>query len=208
MQYRAATEDEYILAENADNQQYGEHIRIAREDVWLDIGAHIGAFAVQIAPYVAGVYCFEPEHENFGLLMQNIRRLDNTRCYLAAVVGTQTRGRRLHVYGQGKTSWHSLVDKPPYERTVYVGCLDIRTVLDLSHANSIKLDVEGLEFEILMAVEGYADIEQIVFEWHPHLAGEENFTPLMKRLSQDFPYTWVKHREGEKNTLVTVRKFL
>lgn len=63
----------------------------AAPTVILDIGAHIGTFAVLAAQLwpAAEIYCFEPNKRSFELLCENTRTFGNVRCYNVAISYTQ-----------------------------------------------------------------------------------------------------------------------
>jgi predicted RNA methylase len=68
---RVGTWDGALVREAAEENRYGFAGKYPRETVFLDVGAHIGGFAIAAAERGARVWCFEPGPENFGLLMEN-----------------------------------------------------------------------------------------------------------------------------------------
>lgn len=70
-------EDEYKLAE----------VKLEPADVVVDVGAHIGWFALAAARRGAGiVVCAEPFAENFELLESNLRHVSSTTLALSAAI--------------------------------------------------------------------------------------------------------------------------
>ncbi len=68
---------------------------LSKEDVILDLGAHIGFFSLAVAPYVKSVISIEPEEENYRYLCKNIEKnnLSNIQTIpkaLAKEEGTKT----------------------------------------------------------------------------------------------------------------------
>jgi FkbM family methyltransferase len=106
----------------------------------LDIGANIGTHAIGISPYVKRVMAFEPDSDNFDLLVKNV---STTMCrnvipVPAAVsdvlgqVGTQ--------FDYGKTSLTLSGEIP---------ATPIDMIQELPHIDFVKIDVEGMELKVL-----------------------------------------------------------
>jgi len=119
----------------------------------VDIGAHIGVFAVQASASSDTVICYEPHPRNFGLLQKNIaiNALNNVKALRQAVSDSQGI-RRL---------WIS--DKKSYGHTFYpsnggfVSAIDVEsvTLADVFSSNGLhridflKMHCEGAELDIL-----------------------------------------------------------
>jgi hypothetical protein len=54
-------------------------------DTVLDIGAHIGIFAVRVAPLARRVLSYEPAADNYELLVENVRRFPHVRARRLAI---------------------------------------------------------------------------------------------------------------------------
>jgi tRNA G37 N-methylase Trm5 len=54
-------------------------LNVEKNDVFLDIGAHIGLYSIRLAQRVSKVIALEPELQNYGSLLRNIlvNRLNN-----------------------------------------------------------------------------------------------------------------------------------
>ena len=106
----------------------------------LDIGANIGTHTIGIAPHVNRVMAFEPDPDNFELLVKNIATAmyNNVTPVPAAVsdvpgqVGTQ--------FDYGKTSVTSSGEIPS---------TPIDMIEGLPRIDFAKIDVEGMELKVL-----------------------------------------------------------
>lgn len=107
----------------------------------LDIGAHIGTFSVPASRYVKEVIAFEPSAESFALLSknsaQNSANVSLRNHALGAVPGTGA----LEVRAASNAGAHTLVQGSDFE----VAALDHKDV----QADFIKMDVEGMELQVL-----------------------------------------------------------
>ncbi len=111
-----------------------------KESVVLDIGAHIGTFAIPISRSVARVVAFEPSAETFATLkrnaLQNSCDIDTRNKALGARAGQGSMAHR----NAANAGAHSLVPGSD----VAIGTLD----QEVPRADFIKIDVEGMEAEV------------------------------------------------------------
>ena len=123
-------------------------------NVIFDVGAHRGESAIEFNRIFPSstVYCFEPEQENFLALKENIKPYVNLHSYdfaLSAYSGkadiilnedSQTHSLR-NAYGKTYQARRQIVN---------VETLDnMMMKLDISAVDLLKIDVEGMEIEVL-----------------------------------------------------------
>lgn len=134
-------------------------------DVWLDIGANIGAFAIRAAEFVKEVIAIEPDPGNIQNLRRNIELnlVENVYVLKAAVIGGPGEWVTLAL-SNTFSSTHRL-GKIRGRKTIEVAGININDTVETYRANKIKMDCEGTEAEILEALD-FAPIEEIVFEYH------------------------------------------
>ncbi len=161
---RPFSDDPIAVNEVHNWRSYESFVRLREGQIVLDVGAHIGAFALRASKFVGPsglVIAIEPEPENFRLLVDNcaLNHAVNIRPYniaLSSSPGT----RKLRVYGRGRTMIHSIEDGgPPDEpqhgtgyRSVEVDCETLDSLshrLGLKKIDVIKIDVEGHEISLL-----------------------------------------------------------
>jgi FkbM family methyltransferase len=132
----------------------------------LDIGAHVGAYALKALRDFPGskVVAYEPHPDNFRLLEHNTRGLPVT-CVNAAVVGRfPGPGRTLRLL-QGFTSLgHAL--SPLGWQTEQT--LDVPGILarELPPADLVKIDTEGSEDAIVRGYPHWPGVRGCILEWH------------------------------------------
>jgi len=125
----------------------------------LDIGAHVGTFSLPFAPTVR-VIAFEPVHDTFALLEKNMGRVPGTHDVRNIGLGAQSGSASVAQRSASNAGAQTLA---PGEGVV-VSTLDA----EVSQADFIKIDVEGMEEDVLRG--GVQLIERchptILFEVH------------------------------------------
>lgn len=148
----------------------------------VDIGAHIGTFAVYAAQSCpeAKIFCYEPEALNYQLLNFNIRQnklKGHITAYNCAVASTG--GQRQLAVGDSLSNSFHLV--PRGARHQPVQCITLGDILEYHELESIdllKMNCEGAEYEILESCsdEILRQIRNIRLEYHnldsPERSGE------------------------------------
>lgn len=149
----------------------------AKTDLFVDVGANYGEFSIMVANLVDRVICFEPNPNVFPYLQKSFAHLDNVTLFRKAL-GTESKKCEFtfnrHYSGGGSTiierplKWKHKGDgnniqfqKEEYYDTIKVHMVDIVEFLQKQTFESlfIKLDCEGLDWEIVKRIEGYlADI--------------------------------------------------
>lgn len=185
LQTRTGTDDDkWVVPELVDQDMYRltELAKLAPDSQVsiLDCGAHIGVFSSLCAEYFpyAQVHAFEPQPDNYGMLVQN------TACYGGRVkphqVAVGTESGILSLYKQGKpedgfTGRWSLTpeDDQPGQEHVDVQVIDLEGFISRLDAPvfMMKIDLEGFEAKILSTLSSKAlsNIGILIIEEH-HLA--------------------------------------
>lgn len=190
---RAGTFDRGILDETWHGLFYTKHpaFVIRPFETVLDIGAHIGAFAVYAAKKGAIVRAYEPNRENYEMLVAQANHnpdiADRYFTHSLAVTGDGRDVVMIPCADEENTGggWTSRQDG---EGTEQAGESTPSTTLDsivseLPEVNFLKMDCEGAEYEILMQAsdETIHRIEKIAMEWH---GGREAFDGLRAFLKE------------------------
>lgn len=151
--------DELTLAQN-DWKDPG----LGSDEVWLDVGAHIGSFACRIAPHVKRVVCIEPHPDNVEVLRKNIELngLENVSVHELAVTADGARDEMLRV---SRGSWgHSLL-KTSRLPGIQVGTVGLPNVMQLTGATRVKMDCEGSEIQIIPSYD-WSAVRELQIEYH------------------------------------------
>lgn len=167
--FREKIIDSHIIFTNTAEYQYepaGFEVRAG--DIVVDIGAHLGSFALFAALRGASVIACEPSPENFRLLSTNLACNNITRIIalqkcVAGASGVRTLNldrqnpARNGLYGVGNA--------------VSVPALSLAELFrqqGIVHCDFLKMDCEGAEYEIIDAApkETLATIKRIAMEYH------------------------------------------
>ena len=143
--------------------------------VIIDIGAHIGAFSLSCASQKpkTKILCFEPEHNNYQLLKENIslNRFQKQIKIFNFAVDKDNSPKSLFLDNLFPSA-HSLNKVLSFSsKSVQVKCISLNQIFKqnrLVKCNLLKLDCEGSEYDILMTAtkETLGRVGTILFEFH------------------------------------------
>jgi len=131
---------------------------LTREDVVLDLGAHIGAASIEFSHFAGKVYAFEPHPEIFKTLARNTARYPRIEVQQTAVSDATGRAQLYFERPKGDKLFEGSTLISSKENLSYAHAFSVDTVslsdvirgLDADIA-LIKMDVEGAEYRILSA---------------------------------------------------------
>jgi FkbM family methyltransferase len=185
---RGTCDEEVLRARYARNRFFASQHRLRPSDVVVDLGAHIGAFAIAAAQKVpcGHVYAVEPAGESFALLARNlaINNLNNAsahRCAVSDRTGTAT------LY-QGADSWADnllCTHAGGWSETVDTTTLeDFLEGHDIANVDYLKMNIEGAEYSILLDApkQVLRRIRCMLVEHHPTDGCQPD--QLMRRLDE------------------------
>ena len=146
----------------------------------IDVGAHIGLFALRVSPLATRVLSFEPVPANFATLVHNVSSLPNVSAVPKAVTG---RRETATIYVSDNPSAHSLYPSATELKTnpTRVECVTLEDVFSeygVDRCGLLKLDCEGSEYSLLEAVPDslWKRIDRVAMEYHPVAGGGESWT--------------------------------
>lgn len=159
-------------------QEYNKKgFEINDKDIIIDIGAHIGLFALYASQFckTGKIYCFEPIEENFDLLVSNLK-LNNIKNVIATRSAVSHKTGNVTIYLNQDESAHSMY--VPASKSVQVQSVSVKDIIDfnnLEKCDLIKIDCEGSEYEIInsLPVTYFDKINKMCIEYH--FASEKPF---------------------------------
>ena len=158
-------------------------------DLVIDIGGHIGAFAIECAIRGASVNVYEPDKNNFEILVKNIKE-NNFEGRITAfnvAVSDKAGKSKLYIDNENAGSHSLLKNCVDHEsgHAVEVKTIAIKDVLGKG-CKLLKLDCEGAEYKILLNAD-LSKVQKIVAELHIKDKNKE----LVKYLElQGFEVIW------------------
>jgi len=160
--------------------------RVSAGDVVVDIGAHIGSFAILAAAQATkgAVYAVEPVPGNFEVLCENVR--SNHACNvvpICAAMGPSSGTGR--IYGDGAAANLFATRGGSGKEVRLITLSQLMEEHDLRRIDLLKMDCEGAEHEILAnaAAPVLRRISRIVLECH-NMDGRKNIDTLQGGLRE------------------------
>lgn len=145
---------------------------IGSQPVAVDIGGHIGSFALSfIGLHPEGhVHSFEASPATAEFLRRNVAANDLGDRVTVHEEAVSAATGELEFADNGAGSIHNGITSPEATTAIRVPCLSITDTLDLvgSDVDLLKLDAEGAEYDIVLQSrpEDWARVHRIVMEYH------------------------------------------
>ena len=159
---------------------------IRDDDVIIDIGSHIGIFALYASQFCkkGKIFCFEPVKENYELLIENLD-LNNISNVIAFNKAISDIDGEVTMFLNEDASGHNLIEKTNNE--IKVSSISLKTFFDQNiqkKYNLIKMDCEGSEYNIinLLPEKYFKNIEKMIIEYHFAKNKLVDFQRLEKKL--------------------------
>jgi FkbM family methyltransferase len=191
---RVNTSDALMIWEVWKAKVYDDaRIPILENDVVVDMGAHIGAFAVRAArqAHRGKVYSYEAARGTYLLLEENrkLNSLENL-CIENSAVSNRRGEMPLYTPANNSILGSLRQDTSSFKEMVRaITFSDIITQHALERIDFLKIDVEGAEFDILFANpdETLGKTQKIVIEFHEFEGDKRSHQDLVDLLdSQGF----------------------
>jgi len=166
-----------VIGKDPYLRRYGR-ARLARARTIVDVGAHVGSFALYAADIAkdARVIAFEPSSATFALLARNVARngLANIEARNAGLGRARATARlTLSKSNPGANTLHALAadDVAGVEDVAIESFSDVLAGLDT--VDFLKLDCEGGEYDVLLPLrpDELAKIGYVAMEYHLNVAG-------------------------------------
>jgi FkbM family methyltransferase len=167
----------------SEDQRY-EH-DLNTESVVMDLGGYHGDWSARMADtYGCRIFCFEPIRENCRKILERaIPRLTLFQC----AVGAHT---NLLSFGLSNDSTGVFARTGPQEQ-IWCVALDFLTRLLPSRIDLLKINVEGMEYELLPGIAALKVFKEIQVQFHGNVpnAGARR-DAIREELSRDFECTY------------------
>lgn len=140
-----------------------------KEDVWLDVGGHLGFFAIRMLkqfPKIKKIVSYEALPHNVTFALENLKLNgfeDKCETHQAAIMPNDE--KEVDFFISSDSGKHSTL--PVRGRDVIkVPAVNINDVIKEVNPTAIKVDIEGAEYQLLPAIEDWSNIKIAVIEWH------------------------------------------
>ena len=169
---RDGTTDRWIAREIFFDKAYAKYFDVKKGDTVVDIGAHIGLFALYAqSKGAARIFAFEPNPANFDALMQNIslNNVKNIRPLMVAIFPGLT-STVFHIptskYKDRSSAFEIVKEAHEDIRVDCISLDDFANRNDLKRIEFMKLDAEGAEHKILAESNCMNTVQKVVVEAH------------------------------------------
>jgi len=186
---RVNTSDALMIWEVWKAKVYDDvHIPIREDDVVVDLGAHIGAFAVRAArrAHRGKVYSYEAARKNYLLLEENCKLNGLENLHIENIAISDKRGEMPLYTPANNSILGSLRQETSSFREMVqaITFSDIIAEHALKRVDFLKIDVEGAEFDILFSCSDktFAKIQRMVIEYHEFEGDKRSHQDLVNLL--------------------------
>jgi FkbM family methyltransferase len=161
---------------------------IQPDDVIVDIGAHIGGFAVRAAKQAhrGKVFAYEASSKNFAMLSENCQLNHANNLHIHNMAISDQRGEMKFFMPGDNGALGSLMQetKSPMEIVRSTTLADLIFENNIAQIDYLKMDVEGAEYDILLSCsdETLSKVQKIVLEYHEFTGHHHSHIDLMERL--------------------------
>lgn len=140
-----------------------------KDDVWLDIGGHLGFFAIRMLkqfPNIRRVISYEALPHNVSFEVENLKLNGmEGRCEVIQKAIVPNSDENINFFISTDSGKHSILPVKGREN-ITVPAININDAIKQHGVTAIKMDVEGAEYHLIKAVEDWSNIRVAVVEWH------------------------------------------
>ena len=184
-----------------------------KPDTWLDAGGHIGIFATRLLtqfPNIRKVYAYEPFHNNVEFAEQNLL-MNGVAHKCELVEKALVSGNEEHVdfflsQDSGKHSVHPIRGR----QDIKVPAENINDVIRDKNINCIKMDIEGMEYDIItkMTQPSFDKLKLFIVEYHFHYSWllenrSAKFNQVLNLFQNNFDRVFVNPRTAYGKHFIT-----
>ena len=190
---RAGTEDLSEIAVIGGGNEYDlTKITLPKNPTIVDLGGHIGSFSIPLAKSLKNkcdIFIFEPQKENYELLVKNIKRNRAVSIHPFPVAISDYNGKGSLSNMTGNTDSYYLSSKKGQVAKCKVQRLpDALKKYKLSKIDLLKMDIEGSEYNVFQdssSNEYISDkVRYIYLEFHT--TGKHSFSEIKKMTKKHF----------------------
>jgi FkbM family methyltransferase len=186
---RPATQDVDIFKEVYLHDEYGVADWVRPGDRIIDIGAHIGCFALKCAEHGAGlIHCYEPHYGNRRVLNNNAVIIPSETSVIGLAIAAPHCKFALMVNAKPThTACHRAAadnSGPPYgpAASTRVMCSSLSSAVSrmLGKIRLLKIDCEGSEFDAIKDPDvEWSRVDRVVMEIHEIRRHEDKVAALL-----------------------------
>ena len=171
LKIRTRTTDLMALTNVWITQEYlHDDFNMEDDDIVLDIGGHIGLFALFASQFCkkGKIFCFEPVKENYNVLLENLE-LNAIKNIIPFNLAVYDDSKKIKMYLSDDDAGHSVM--LPSSKSIQADSISLKKIFDdnkIDLCNFAKIDCEGSEYSIIdtLPPEYLKRINKIAIEYH------------------------------------------
>ena len=170
-------------------QEYSDDdFPINNDDVIIDVGAHIGLFALFASQFCKNgkIFCYEPIKENYKILIENIEMNQIQNIFPNNLAVTKETSR-VKIFLNDDQSGHSMfIQNKNFVEVDSKSLSDIFIDNGIKECDFLKLDCEGAEYEIIESLPSdlFTKINKTAIEYHMVDTKPELLEQLINKFKQ------------------------
>ena len=170
-------------------QEYSDdNFSINNDDVIIDVGAHIGLFALFASQFCKNgkIFCYEPIKENYKILIENIEMNQIQNIFPNNLAVTKETSR-IKIFLNDDQSGHSMfIQNKNFVEVDSKSLSDIFIDNGIKECDFLKLDCEGAEYEIIESLPSdlFTKINKTAIEYHMVDTKPELLEQLINKFKQ------------------------
>jgi FkbM family methyltransferase len=181
-------------------------------DVVYDIGANVGSYTILAGLKGAEVYAFEPEAQNYALLVRNMQLngiKPNAYCVALSdeekagtlFAGQQGAGGACHSFNE-EVGFDLRFRESPFTQGSFGIPLDTLIERGLPSPKHIKIDVDGFEFKVIKGAQKVLanGVQSILVEVNPSIPQHKEMIDLLMSLGFSYDHAQVQRAERKEGT--------
>jgi len=203
MFHRENTNDSLVIHSVMIHNEYMvDNFLYEDNDVFIDIGAHIGTWSILMAIYnpTFKVYSYEAVPENVEMIKKNIElnELTNIKPFNLAVSDC-SEGKETIYYTTESPSDRWVGSPQGGKEYIEIERISLNDILNnVNHCKVLKMDCEGCEVKGFKTIteENIKKIDYVIGEFHPWGIGFDTFFSYFKGCFMDLSNTFGKEKMG------------
>lgn len=125
---------------------------LKKNDIFFDIGAHVGYYSLIASKFCKKIIAFEPVKSNFELLKKNIKinKIINVKT-IKTIISDKNKNKENIYLSDNESGNHSLIKEKENSQFEIVSSITLDNYCLRSNImpNVIKIDVEGAEYKVI-----------------------------------------------------------
>lgn len=194
--------------------------KMEKGEILYDVGANVGSYSVYAGVRGVKVYSFEPEAENYSLLLKNlVLNSIEPNAYCMALSDEEKAGTLYSSGPEAGGACHSFneavghdlkVRETPFTQGCFGIPLDKMIEKGLPSPDHIKIDVDGFEYKVVQgAVKTLMNgVKSVLIEINPSLTQHQEMIEELKKMGFEYDPEQVKRAERKNGTFKGVAEYV